>query len=203
MNDDQYEERIKYWLRTIDTIVCTLPKSTIVIVGTHLDLVNQDRLNLVENRIKQIASKNKSVKSYLFVSSVTKKNIDVLEETIIDLSVKFKYSNKIVPSFYLKFDKLLEEKKKKGVIFLFFYFFIFFLINFFFLLKINSLTFYKFTQLSRNCGVPKDSLLSLGKSADNKITIFKKNNKLIKIINKFLASFLHDQGIIIIISILL
>ena len=112
LNDPNYSERIKYWLKTIDTVVSSLPRPPIILVGTCSDLVDDNRLLEVQKGVKKISSKLSNVRGYVTVSNLTKKNFDKLENQLVQIATDKKLVNKLVPQFYSTMHSVVKERRE-------------------------------------------------------------------------------------------
>jgi len=92
---------------------------SIIIIGTFLDLINNDHQNdedknLRKTKIMEIYDKNglKSPPFYFEVSCSTLENIDELREIIFNISLSHSYMGENVPIGYLTIEKSIYELRK-------------------------------------------------------------------------------------------
>ena len=111
LSDSNYLTRINYWLATIDNIVEGFPRPSIILVGTHLDVVKKHPKVLQQIRLtlEKMQRSNKQIVGVTFVSPVKMEGIEELRNSLVQVAIYKKLVNKVVPKFYKDLDTIVSH----------------------------------------------------------------------------------------------
>ena len=98
---------LDFWLSSIS---CHAPDAAVLVVGTHADLVPEERSFMPE---KYYLNRFPFIEGFFYVSSHTGQNIKLLREEILKCALKQKHMGEAIPQAWLSFEKKLSERRHK------------------------------------------------------------------------------------------
>lgn len=104
------KERVGYWYRTIQSIA---PRSSILLVGTHLDEAQLLCLN-IEEKCKDMAELFElDIQDIIPLSNKTGANFEIFFKRIVEKGVKLPLVNTLFPKMYSDLKELIDQAAKE------------------------------------------------------------------------------------------
>ena len=108
--------RINYWVATLDSVVHGTPRPSVLLIGSHLDILKEKKMDEkpIKEKLEKVMRQNKQILGFVFISSVTREGVEQLKESIIQIAVNKKLVNKIVPKFYNDIDSYVRKAQENN-----------------------------------------------------------------------------------------
>ena len=117
LTDPDYEQRVKYWLKVVQSIMEKSQQIKIVVIGTHLDKVKSGQEEKLKASLQRLLAKHSSVMAHVFVSCIEDQD-KVAEKISRGIELAAQESGLVereVPKSYLAVCQWVREKEKVGV----------------------------------------------------------------------------------------
>jgi small GTP-binding protein len=102
------KQDVTTWLQMIN---CSAPKSPVILVGTHADLMSEDDISKISSSMLKDLRRFSNITNFVTVNSFEFYDMDILRETIIGVLKNQPYINQKVPVGYLSLIDLIHAER--------------------------------------------------------------------------------------------